>query len=210
LPPDDFGGDEVNRVPILAISAAILVVGGAPASATVDRFDDVTTQPDAAITDGYAGFNWHNFWVLDATTYVSNPSGYLNGQISSDYVAFNAWGAPAEFSGGPFHFVGAYLTSAWRDGLNVDIEGYRLGTLAYSQTLILNTSDPLWFAADYLNVDTVRFVSYGGTHHRGYPGDGTQFALDNLTYTTIPAPGALVLLGLGTGLTGWLRRRQIV
>ena len=200
----------MNKVLALAISAAILAAVCTPASATVDRFDEVTTESEAAITDGYAGFNWQNFWVLDAAHFVSNPSGYLNGMVSSGYIAFNAFGAPAELSGSPFNFVGAYLTSAWRDNLNVGIEGYRLGTLVYSETVVLNTSSPLWFAADYLNVDTVRFVSYGGTHHPGYSGDGTHFALDNLTYTTIPAPGAVLLIGLGTGLTGWLRRRCLL
>lgn len=198
----------MNKALISAIGIAILAGICATASATVDRFDEVTTLPEAAITDGYAGFNWHNFSVLDVTRFPSNPSGYPNGLVSPDYVAFNDWGEPAEFSGSPFHFFGAYLAGAWRDGLSVDIEGYRLGTLLYGETVVLNASGPVWFQANYLNVDTVRFVSYGGTHHGGYPGDGTQFALDNLTYATIPTPAAVLLVGLGTTLTGWLRRRR--
>jgi len=200
----------MNKGLILAIGIATLAGVCAPASATVVRFDEVTTLPEAGITDGYAGFNWHNFSVLDATNFAGNPSGLLNGLVSPNYVAFNDWGEPAEFSGDPFHFFGAYLTGAWRDGLNVDVEGYRLGTLLYSETVVLNSSGPLWFQADYLNVDTVRFVSQGGTHHNGYPGDGTQFVLDNLTYATIPTPAAVLLVGLGTTLTGWLRQRRML
>lgn len=192
----------------LAVCVMIPALVCAPAWATVDRFDEVTTLPDAGISDGYAGFNWQEFWVLDATHYASNPSGYLNGLVSGDYVAFNGWGNPAEFSGGPFHFVGTYLTGAWRDGMSLDIEGYRLGILVYSETVVLDTDAPLWFQADYLNVDTVRFVPYGGTHHDGYAGDGTQFAMDNLTFEAIPAPGAVLLVGLGTAAVGWLRRRR--
>ena len=192
----------------LAVCMMIPAMVCAPASAMVDRFDEVTTEPDAAIGNGYAGFNWQEFWVLNAPEYPWNPSGYLNGLVSGDYVAFNGWGTPAEFSGRRFNFEGVYLTSAWRDGMNIDIEGYRFGTLIYSETIVLNTNAPVWFEADYLNVDRVRFVSSGGTHHTGYAGDGTQFAMDNLTFSPVPAPGAILLVSLGTALVGCLRRRH--
>jgi choice-of-anchor C domain-containing protein len=35
-------------------------------------------------------------------------------------------------------------------------------------------------------------------------------ALDNVSITAIPAPAALVLLGLGTGIVGWLRKSRIL
>jgi len=33
-------------------------------------------------------------------------------------------------------------------------------------------------------------------------------ALDNVSISAVPAPGAILLAGLGTGLVGWIRRRQ--
>ena len=159
-----------------------------PVFAAVVTFDDLpgaTTNYDNEHGDPflipaeYAGLTWDNFYTVDGVHLDFNPSGYQHGVVSGNNVAANGYGDPAQFSGQPFNFKGAYLTGAWNDGLNVTVEGYRGGTVVYDQTVTVNTSGPTWFNADYRGVDTVRFVSSGGTPSGD--GGGAHFAMDNLT-----------------------------
>jgi len=92
----------------------VLVVCGFGASAnavvTVLTFDDVTGANIDLIPDGYGGLNWDNMAVLDAP--VLHPgSGYENGLVSGDYVAFNNAELVATVTESPFNFIGAYLTA---------------------------------------------------------------------------------------------------
>ncbi|MBP8910691.1 MAG: PEP-CTERM sorting domain-containing protein [Phycisphaerae bacterium] len=178
-----------------------------PAGAAV-TFDDLSSG--ASIPAGYAGLNWSNFRSKDGTT-MPSLSGYFNGIVSANNVAYNPWGSPAEILGASFDLGGLYLTAAWNTGLNVDIEGYLNGNLLYSRTLVVDTTGPTWVTLNYLGVDRVRFVSYGGVE-ANVGGSGTQFVIDNVSFepidAAIPAPAALLLGSLGTGLVGWLRRRK--
>jgi hypothetical protein len=42
----------------------------------------------------------------------------------------------------------------------------------------------------------------------GLDGMQTTVSLDNVNVSVIPAPGALLLAFIGTGLVGWLRRSR--
>jgi hypothetical protein len=183
----------MKRYVILSTALVLICVFGAVRAGTL-TFDDRT---DGAIPNGYGGFNWNNFWTTAGSNYVP-ANGFTNGTVTSPNVAFNLNGNPATVGTGgtPFNFVSAYLTGAWRSGLNVEVQGFvggLGGTMTYDRTVATTTS-PTLFTFNFNNIDTLKFLSSGGTSVFT-SGDGTQFAMDN--FTTTPEPASLTLLGVG-------------
>ena len=199
----------------IVLAGLVLVLGSAAAPATVLTFDDATAATEAAVPDGYGGFDWDNFYVLNPVAYGLAPSGYVNGVVSPTYVAVNATANPAALwvaAHECFDFNGAYFTGAWNDGLAIRVQGYRTGTQVYDETVIAGAYAPTWFRFDFLDVDRLRFSSYGGTPAGFGIGSGAHFAMDDFTFDeppAIPEPLTVAGLALGLGTLGtYLRRRK--
>jgi hypothetical protein len=168
-------------------------------------FDDLPAGSGSAVPAGYAGLQWNNFGCRDRRTFTSE-SGYLYGMVSAWNIVANLNGNPALIGAGSFDLNSAYLTGAWNDGLQVRVEGFRGGSLAYDNTYTVVSTASTLISFNYLGVDSVRFSSFGGTPH-GYRGSGTHFVMDNLT-VTVPEPSAVELVGLGVGALMIARPRK--
>lgn len=198
----------------------LLAVGtlfcGESLMATVLTFDDVTLALDGPIPNGYGGLNWTNMYVLNSTNPALAGSGYDNGTVSGEYVAFNWFANIATASNGIFDFNGAYLTGAWRDGLSITVTGFFGAAELYTQTVVVDHDAPTWFGFNYLGIDRVEFESFGGVEVPGLGGEGAHFAMDNFTInevvddrpTSVPDGGStLVLLGGAIGAFRLIGRR---
>ena len=185
------------------------------AHATAIGFDDLASG--SAINNGYNGLDWNNFYALDGTNYSN--SGYQNGVVSPNNVAYNAYGNDASISvaSGTFTLSSGYFTAAWNDGLNIDVTGFNSGTQIDQTTLVENTSGPKFETFNWSGIDTVTFHSFGGTPNAQFSGNGigTHFALDNLTVngsaTPAPEPSSVAAMGFGAfgllALTAFRRKR---
>ncbi|QLE47163.1 PEP-CTERM sorting domain-containing protein [Nostoc sp. C057] len=209
-----------KKLSTAAIAVTVIVLGiGAVAQATVLTFDDIAPIPvNDRISNGYGGLNWDNFDYINGSNTALSLTGYDNGRVSGDYVAFNGFGDTALVSDGIFNFNSAYLTAAWNNGLSVTVEGFKSGATLYSKTVVVDTTQPTLVNFDYLGIDELRFTSFGGVEpdyliETG--GSGTQFVLDNFTFnekvTSVPEPTLLpAILSIATVSAGSvLRRKQL-
>ena len=183
--------------------AVIILLTVKPAHAQVTiTFDDLTTTTYAPIPNGYNGFDWRNFYVINPS-FTLGSNGYKNGVYTTPNDAFNGGGAQASItSSTPFTLDSAYFTAAWSNGLNISIEGYNGATLVDSITLVTDTTGPTFTTFNWNGITEVVFDSSGGTD-AGYGGKGDNFAMDNLVVTSTPEPptlflfvGAILLLGM--------------
>lgn len=173
------------------------MLSAAQAYTAVLTFDDISTGSYGFIPDGYGGFNWEDFYYINAPLECPD-SGANNGRVSGDYIATSSdYNSPGNgrITGNLFTFDGVYLTASWRDNLNIQVDGYFNDSLVYSSMVVVSTDAPTWCQFDYENIDELRFYPYGGTHHEGFPFDGEYFVIDDFTY--IPEPASIAFLGLG-------------
>ena len=186
---------------IVMAMMVVLALISSDSLGTVLTFDDIgAVEESTPIPDGYGGFNWEDFYYMNVPEQWPD-SGYNNGLVSGDYVAFpSTYENPGtgRILGELFTFNGAYLTGAWRDGLNIQVDGYLDDVHIYSTTVVVDTSGPTWFDFDYVGIDELAFSASGGIPSENYTYQvGTHFAIDNFTFTDVPEPATISIFAVG-------------
>jgi hypothetical protein len=195
-------------VVLVGATVAVISMPGSARALTVN-FDDLSASI-TPISNGYAGLDWNNFYAFKPETNGFGGTGYGNGRVSLQNVAYNGFGSPAEISSGSsFTFNSTYLTGAWSNGLDILVEGFQGGNSLFTRSLTVGSTSPTLFTFDWVGIDRLKFTSSGGVD-AGYNGGGDHFAMDNFTFnepiTTVPTPALLPGL-IGMGFTAWRKRK---
>ncbi len=180
-----------------------MILAASDGHAITISFDDVTNLANdgSAPEDGYLGLTWslgggvlkpielgeQMGWVLG--------SGYANGLISGDFVAYSASGRIEALPDAVFSFNDVYLTAAWNNQLQVEFVGLREGVEIYNRTVLLDATEPTHVSFHFLGIDTLTMHATGGVG-AGFGFTGPQFALDDMRINEVPEPAsALMVLG---------------
>jgi len=201
-----------------------LAAGGTGAVTTIN-WDDLTLAEGAyniIAGDRYAGlFGTPKLSVDDSGLYVGNPDPTLSdnsGFFGKDFFAKspnNVFSPDAPPPGGPkagpegiltVTFEGAPMKSmgVWF----LDVEGDYLHTgIEVDGTLYHFSSNQGDNKQSFLGVVSNTAFTEFKIHMSSDPYNGNGVGIDDVMYSPIPAPGAVVLGMIGLSLVGWIKKR---
>jgi len=226
----------MKSLAILTLFASFVIM---PVMASVTNFDNLgslldssgfyydESNPTGFTSDGFqfdmalmneTAFNtsYRNTGSFPSSSIAVYSNGAYEGNNPFDEITIS------RLDGRRFDFIGANIggftykdTIAYYAATSLEIQGYRDGQLIDSVTV-----DPLLAGFNFLNIglaniDTLKFIPTQGTYNYNSigltnQGDGSYWMMDNFTYTVVPAPGAILLAGLGVSVVGWFQRKRVL
>jgi len=186
----------------IAACLAALEGRGEAETATFDDFTVPTGEFTLPALVEYRGLRWSGIKVVHGAHEFLNRfagCGYRTGIVSGGHAAIvaNRFRKKAEITsarGAPFDFNGVHFTAAWRNGLNVRLEGLRGGARLYSKTVAVDMDRPTLFTFDFLGIDTLRISSSGGVDTGICEGEvcrpGPEVVMDDFLFSFAAEPEA--------------------
>ena len=149
-----------------------------------DYYPGLEFGPDATILDKEIGGGYNGLYY---------PPHSGNAVLSSD----STWYIRVDFVDSPANYVETWYTSYYT---------FYLDAYDSSDTLLASSTGPSNLGTNSLISVSADNIAYVKLHD-----SENYFTIDDFGYETgavIPAPGSILLCGIGVGFVGWLRRRR--
>lgn len=205
----------MRRTRVVVVTTIVLcsfVTAGSAAVITFDEFPPANANANF-LTEEYAALGIHFITTDDGSTYggISNgdPGNWdLEGTNGPAFLGFNgdSYSLAATFDVGMNDIaLDVSRSGGSTQGNTFTLNAFQGITLVETQTVVLGPINS-WSTVS-LSVGNIDRIEWFGTGVGFHP-----YGVDNLRFTPagpiIPAPGAVLLGGIGTGLVTWLRRRK--
>jgi hypothetical protein len=215
----------MKKLITICMLVGLLLVVSAPANAAFTVYTDYTAFSAAAggpiLTQDFesyaAGDNLRNVEILPGVSVTSNASKVEAWQDPGDMVLF-AYDASTRIAGNLYYEINLSLPYSAVgfdiDDWNPEAPGPGLMEVLFADasSASINVSQtgptentPVFFGITS-DIPITKILWNEGPEIGG--GGNEETTLDNIAGVVIPAPGAILLGGIGAALVGWLRRRR--
>ena len=195
----------MNRLIVICVVGLVLMnAGQAAANITIIDFESLADHE--VVDDQFLGlgadFNGATSVLRLGSSLNPNFPPYSGANVIFDDPALGSGTVRIDAAGLPWSMAGGYVTG----NTNVTLTAYA------SDSSVLGTAST--GAANHVGAGTGLlpniFLSVSATNisYVEFTDTGNTYTVDDFTFRPIPAPGAILLGGIGVGLVGWLRRRR--
>ena len=192
---------------LLWLTIVLLAANAASAAITVQHVITFDDRGIGSLPASYEGLTWEGFETHTSSLYDATSGStvaLVNYPLHPGTVTFTE----------DVIFDGAYFTKqqgALASGL-VHYEGYNDNSLVWvAGSINAGDSAATWYGSGHTDADNLADLV---DEVRIYVNNQPVVAFDDFTYhqiipPVVPAPSAIALVGIGTCLASWLRRRKI-